>query len=623
MHSTRRRISLPRLALALLAGLGACALAAGTPAAAPAAPAPEGPDPLRPLTAAERAWVERTLAGLTLRERVAQMVMPWVAGDYVALDSPEFDRLRAWVEEDRVGGFVMSMGLPHSYAAKLDALQALAPVPLLVASDMENGPGMRMSGIYSFPHLIPQGGGTAFPPVMALGAAGDDSLAYALGRVLAAEARAVGVHMAFGPVLDVNSNPANPIINTRSFGEDPALVARMGRAYVRGARAGGLLTVAKHFPGHGDTEADSHLELPTIRADRARLDAVELPPYRAAIEEGIDGVMTAHIAVTGVEGEGAPPATLSPYFMTRLLRGEMGFRGLLFTDAMDMGAVISRYGQDEAAVLAVEAGADVLLMPRDARAAVDAVVAAVAAGRIPEARVAASARRILEAKARAGLVAGRRVDLLAVSRTVGIRAHTKLARTVAERSLTLVRDRRGAVPLRADSQRVLVVTYADASDPAAGVVFADSLEDAGHQVDRARVDARTTAAEFDSLRARADSADAVVAAVFVSPVESAGSVAARGGLPEWFAALARTDRPLVLVSFGTPYLLDAFPDAPAFLLAWGGADVSQRAAAGALLGTVGTAGRLPVSLPPHHARGEGIRRAPRAAPPASARSAAH
>ncbi len=625
MLPTRRRLFPLRFALPLLAGLGACAPAPGTPAAlATAGPAPaSAPGPVAPLTAAERAWVERTLAAMPLRERIAQMVMPWVSGDYVALDSPEFDRLRGWVEGDRVGGLILSMGLPHSYAAKLDALQALAPVPLLVASDMENGPGMRMAGIYSFPHLIPQGGGTTFPPLMALGAAGDDSLAFALGRVLAAEARAVGVHVVFGPVLDVNSNPANPIINTRSFGEDPALVARMGRAYVRGARAGGLLTVAKHFPGHGDTEADSHLELPTIRADRARLDAVELPPYVAAVEEGIDGIMTAHIAVVGVEGPGAAPATLSPYFMTRLLREEMGFRGVLFTDALEMGGVIGRYGDAEAAVLAVEAGADVLLMPRDVRAAIDAVAAAVAAGRIPEARVAASVRRILEAKARSGLAAERRVDLLAVNRTVGVRAHTELARTVAERSLTLARDRRGGVPLAPEARRVLLVTYADAADPVAGRVFADALEAGGRRVDRVRVDSRTAAAEFDSLRVRADSADAVVVAAFVSPLEGAGTIAARGGLPAWFAAQARTERPLVLVSFGSPYLLDAFPDAPAYLLAWGGADVSQQAAAAALLGSAGIAGRLPVSLPPHHARGEGIRRAARAGSPAPARSTAH
>jgi beta-N-acetylhexosaminidase len=595
----------PRRAILLLAALAACAPA--RPGGAPTAPS--APRPVTaPLTAADRAWVERTLAGLSTRQKVAQMVMPWVSGEYVSVDSPEFDRLRQWVEEEELGGVVMSMGLPHSYAAKLNELQRRARIPLLVSSDMENGPGMRMAGIYSFPHLIPQGGGTAFPPLMALGATGSDSLAEALGRVLAREARAVGVHVTFGPVLDVNSNPANPIINTRSFGEDPALVARLGRAYVRGAREEGLQTTGKHFPGHGDTEVDSHIGLPTIRADRARLDAVELPPFRAAVEEGIDGMMTAHIAVTGVEGPEAPPATLSPYFGTRLLREELGFRGVLYTDALGMGAVVSRYGNAEAAVLATEAGADVLLMPPDVRGAIDAVTAAVASGRIAEARIDASVRRILEAKARAGLHRSPLVALEAVDQVVGVRAHTELAREIAARSLTLARDARGLVPLAADARRVLVVTYAGANDPIAGRIFLGALAGPGPSVAGARVDARTTPEELAELRARADSADVVVVAAFVSPVEGAGVIGTEGGFPAFVQGLAKAGKPVVAVSFGSPYLLSAFPDVPAYLLAWGGQDVAQEAAARALRGEIPITGRLPISLPPHHGRGQGVQR---------------
>ncbi|NIP83464.1 MAG: beta-N-acetylglucosaminidase, partial [Gemmatimonadetes bacterium] len=288
---------------------------------------------------------------------------------------------------------------------------------------------------------------------MALGAAGSDRLAYELGRVVGREARAVGVHINFGPVLDVNSNPANPIINTRSFGEDPALVARLGAAYIRGAHDAGLLTTAKHFPGHGDTSEDSHLELPVIGADRARMDAVELPPFQAAVREGVDAIMTAHIAVRGVLGEDAPPATLSPYFMTGVLREELGFEGLLVTDAMTMGGVADEFGGgDEVLIRALEAGADILLMPPDVGEAVEAVTGAVERGRLPEERLDASVRRILEAKARAGVHRSRTVDLEAVDEVVGVRAHTELARQVAERSLTLVRDRSGLVPI-ADSAR--------------------------------------------------------------------------------------------------------------------------------------------------------------------------
>lgn len=593
--------------LLLLCTMTACAPAAqprNPPSMIAARPAAVSQE----ISPTDRAWIDWTLASLSLREKVAQTVIPWVSGDYVAVDSPEFDRLRYWVEQEKLGGLILSVGLPHSYAAKLNELQQLARVPLLIASDMENGPGMRLSGIYSFPHLLPQGGGTAFPPLMALGATGSDSLAFALGQVLAREARAVGVHITFGPVLDVNSNPRNPIINTRSFGEDPELVARLGRAYIRGAREGGLQTTAKHFPGHGDTETDSHLDLPTIRADRARLGAVELHPFRAAVQEGIDGVMTAHIAVVGVEGDSARPATLSPYFMTRVLRDEMGFQGVLFTDALDMGGVIKRFGDADAAVLAVEAGADVLLMPRDVRVAIDAVVAAVQGGRIPESRIDSSVRRILEAKARSGLIQSRLVSLDSVNNIVGIRAHTAVARQIAERSITLVRDARNFVPLRPDVRRILVVNYAEANNPIAGRTFLEALRGPGRTVHGVRVDARTTEQEFAALRAHADSADAVIVSAFVAPVEGAGTVGTRGGLPAFVQQMATAGKPVIAVSFGNPYLLSTFPSVPTYLLAWGGVDVSQEAAAGALLGQNPIAGRLPISLPPYHARGEGIQR---------------
>ncbi|HEV7837758.1 MAG TPA: glycoside hydrolase family 3 N-terminal domain-containing protein, partial [Gemmatimonadaceae bacterium] len=379
---------------------------------------PATPGAATPLPEADRRWVERTLASLTLREKVGQLMMPWVGGDYAAVGSAEFEQVRKWVQDDGVGGLVISIGLPLSYAAKLNELQVRARVPLLIGSDMENGPGMRLGNIYALPSLLPQGGGTVFPPVMALGATGSEDLAYKLGQVLGTEARAIGVHMVFGPVLDVNSNPLNPIINTRSFGENPDLVGRLATAYIRGARSKGLMSTGKHFPGHGDTDVDSHLELPTIHANRAHLDSVDLPPFRTAVGEGIDGIMTAHIAVVGVEGANAGPATLSRGFMTGVLRDEMHFGGVLFTDAMTMGGVARRYGATEPLIMALEAGADVLLMPKSIPDAIETVMGAVKSGRLTETRIDASVRRILTAKARAGLREGRLVDLNAVDRIV-------------------------------------------------------------------------------------------------------------------------------------------------------------------------------------------------------------
>jgi beta-N-acetylhexosaminidase len=568
------------------------------------------PGATTPLSTADQRWVERTLSSLTLREKVGQLIMPWGSGGYAAVGSLEFEQVRKWVENDRVGGLVLSIGLPLSYAAKLNELQLRARVPLLVASDMENGPGMRLSNIYALPSLLSQGGGTTFPPVMALGATGSDDLAFKLGQVLGTEARAIGVHVVFGPVLDVNSNPLNPIINTRSFGESPDLVSRLAKAYIRGARSTGLMSTGKHFPGHGDTDVDSHLDLPTIRADRARLDSVDLPPFRAAVREGIDAIMTAHIAVVGVDGEDAAPATLSRGFMTGILRDEMRFGGLLITDAMTMGGVAKRYGATEPLIMALEAGADVLLMPRNVSDAIETVMTAVTSGRLSESRIDASVRRILTAKARAGLREGRLVDLNAVDGIVDIPAHTSIAAAVAERSITLAQDRLSLVPLARDStKKTLVITYADPSDLVAGRVFNGIITERLPLSATVKVDDRTTDAEYAAVATRADSADLLIVSAYVSPREFTGTVGAQAGFTRFVEKFALSGKPIIVLSFGSPYLLSAFPSVSSYLLAWGGSPVSQRAAALALLGEREINGRLPISLPPALPFGAGIHRA--------------
>lgn len=567
------------------------------------------PGATTPLTTQDSAWVESILASLSPRERVAQLVMPWVPGEYAAVGSPGYEQVRRWVEEDKVGGLILSMGLPHSYAAKLNHMQRLADIPLLVASDMENGTGMRLGGSYALPSMLPQGGGTVFPPVMALGAARDESLAYQLGRVLGAEARAVGVHMTFGPVLDVNANPLNPIINTRSFGEDPALVSRLASAYIRGAREEGLMTTGKHFPGHGDTETDSHIGLPTIRSDRKHLDAVDLPPFRNAVGDGIDAIMTAHIAVTGVLGDSAPPATLSRYFMTDVLRGEMKFGGLLVTDAMTMGGVANRYGSTEPLILAVEAGADILLMPRAVDEAINTVMGAVASGRLTQARIDQSVRRVLRAKAQAGLRSGRLVDLEAVDTIVNVPARSMVATQVAQRSITLARDDRNLVPIPATAKKILAITYAGDGDLLAGRVFNGELRSAGYNVITESVDSRTTQEELAAVRARADSVDVIIASAYVFPRDGAGTIAAEGGYSAFIEEISKAGKNVIAISFGNPYLVSAYPSVPAYVLAWGGAPVSQSAAARAMHGTIAIGGKLPISIPPFFKTGDGVDRA--------------
>ncbi len=596
-------------ALAALAALAACA--------PPAPPAP---------AADARRWVDETLATLTLRQGVAQLVIPWISGGYASDTDADFQELLHWVEQG-LGGVSISIGVPDAYVAKLNRLQSRARVPLLVTSDFENGgPGMRINHAYALPSLLAQGGGTSFPPTMAFGAAGDEELAFEYGRITATEARAVGVHWLFAPVLDVNSNPDNPVINVRSFGEDPEAVGRLGAAFIRGARAGGALTTAKHFPGHGDTRTDSHIELPVIGADRDRLDRVELRPFRMAVDAGVDAVMTAHVAVPGVLGDDRP-ATMSPELMTDLLRGEMGFDDILFTDALRMGAITDGYGAGEAAVLALEAGSDVILAPDGIGVTVDAVTAAVESGRITREHIDVSVRRLLEAKARLGLHRERRIDPEAVARHVGTAAHRAVAERAAAASITLVRDRDGVIPLagaaplasapplagdtaagtRAAS--ILSITYARPDALLAGRTFDATLRSHTRRVTTARVGPDTRWPTYESLLHAAADADAVIIGAYVPPRSGTGSVGVPAPFRVFVERASRLPTPVAVLSFGSPYLLSAFPDAGTYMVAWGGWEVSQRAAARAVAGLAPITGRLPISIPPLHALGDGLDRA--------------
>jgi beta-N-acetylhexosaminidase len=572
--------------LVLAATLG-CARASG-PAASPA------PAPAPALVPATRDPLDSLLAGLTLREKAAQLVVPRVSGSYAAFDDSLFRLAARWVDSLGVGGLIVSAGSPFDIAAKLNALQRRARLPLLVSADLEWGAGMRIAGA------------TAFPPMMAVGATGDPRDAYTIGAAAAAEGRAVGIHVNFAPDADVNNNPANPIINVRSFGEDPAAVARLVAAYVQGLHAHGMLATLKHFPGHGDTETDSHLGLPVLAASWARLDSLELVPFRAGIAAGADVVMSAHIALPAVTGSDAP-ATLAPAVLTGLLRDSLGFRGLVVTDALLMGAVVARSGAGEAAVRALEAGADLLLMPADPDSAVEAVAAAVAAGRIAPERLDASVRRVLATKQRLGLFSRRTVPLDSIMLVVGSRAFQDAATDIAVRALTLVRDAGGRLrALRARPARLALIAYADELNGAAGQVLADLLRQGGDTIEYFRLWPMSGALSYDSARAVIARAPTTVFAVNVRPIAWRGSIALPDSLAQLIAATDAT-RPAVLVSLGSPYLLGQIPTVRSYLIAWSDVRAAERAVALALLGRVPITGRLPVRLPPDYPVGWGVR----------------
>lgn len=560
-----------------------------------------------PDTGAEHGgWVESTLAHMTLRDKAAQLVMPQVFADYVADDAPLWLRQKRYVTEDKVGGIIVSVGSPIEMAAKLNALQRLSPLPLLVGSDLEYGAGYRARGGYFIPNAIDLGGATIIPPEMAVGATGDTTLAYQMGSITAIEARALGIQLVFAPILDVNNNPANPVINTRSFGEDPAAVARLGAAYTRGVQAHGAVATGKHFPGHGDTEVNSHLAMPVVNVSRARLDSVELVPFRASIDAGLGAIMTFHGALPALDSA-TVPATLSRNIMTGLLRDQLHFGGLIISDALDMRGVMGSYGIAEATKRAIDAGVDVLLMPSDVTLCIDAVVAGVAEGRYPESRIDQSVRRILALKQRLGLERRRLVDLDSLRTIVGDTAHAVVARTIAERSITLVKDSLRLLPLGQlpTATRVLSVTFARRPDLSAGVAFDAELRRTLPAVRSVFVDADDPAASFARSSALADSADVVIVGSYVSHSSVAVTVGAPRAFVDFVRDLALRGKRPILVALGTPYLLQQVPEAPAYLVAWTGFPVAQTAAARALLGLAPITGRLPVRIPPLAAIGAG------------------
>jgi beta-N-acetylhexosaminidase len=577
----------------------------------PAEPPAANTDPDDSLS--PEAWAERMLERLTLREKVGQMIMPWMLGDFAPEGSASFDRILRMVDDYEIGGIIASVGTPVEVAAKLNVLQRRSNIPLLVAADLETGAGMRLRGAVHLPGGTDLGGATDFPPLMAVGATGDRFWAYEMGRITALEARAVGIHVPFAPVLDVNNNPENPIINTRSFGEDPRMVAAMGACFVRGVQEYGAVATGKHFPGHGDTDVDSHLALPIIRVGNERMQRVELVPFRRAIQAGMGAVMTAHIALPELDGLGNLPATLAPEILTGLLREEMGFQGLIFTDAMDMFAIDRMFSRGEAAVRAVEAGADVILMPPAPEAAIRGIMNAVMEGRISEQRVDESVRRILRMKAQVGLHRERTVDLEAIHRKVGLPAHTEVAREIAERSLTLLRNERNLLPLRGTpTANVLSITHRRRNNLLAGRFLNQGLRETYGRLRTAEVGPDTHADEYARLMAQARRMDLVVVSLHITWGSYVGTVAAPEELIDFLQELSRSGVPHVVVSFGNPYLLSEFPDVQSYLLAWGGSAASQRAVARALLGTVPIRGRAPTRIPPSFQIGDGI---PLPAPP--------
>ncbi len=581
----------------------------------------------RPLTKKEQDWVRKTMRSMSIEEKIGQMFFADANVVFWNRESEEYKKLEHHIRDNKVGGVIVFRSEVWPMAVMANRWQQMAKVPLLVSADLEMGMGMRFDDT------------PWWAPNMAVAATGDVNLARLQGQATAIQSRAMGLNWLFAPTSDVNNNPENPVINVRSYGEDPQTVAAFAKAFIEGAQAAGALACAKHFPGHGDTATDSHLGLPVVDVAKERLSALELVPFRAAIEGRVAGIMSAHISLPQIEPAlaapvraltaeesaraefrsesevNAPnvtlPATLSPKVLQGILREELKFQGVIVSDAMVMAGVAARYTPAESAVLAIKAGVDIIEKLPDIDAGVAGVREAVARGEISAERIDQSVERILRAKAALGLSGARLIDLDNVDRVVNDPKLLAIATEIAERSITLLRDEKKLLPLGMEKGkgRLLNITFTDEDDRAITKPFVEELRGRGATVDSFTLDLKSTPAEIDRALSRisAESFDAVVYSIAVRARSGKGSIAMPKLGQEIAARLFGRQAPLLVISFGNPYMLKAIPDAPSYMLAYSPYPVSQRAAARAVLGEIPIGGKVPVSLPGLFARGDGIR----------------
>jgi beta-N-acetylhexosaminidase len=534
-------------------------------------------------------WVDSVLARLSPRQRVAQLLVPFSFSD---VSTKTLTHLRKAVLEQGVGAVLLSRGTIADARELIDSLQGWAEVPLLISADFETGPGMRLSKALELPTM------------MALAATRSTDLAYRAGRAVADESRDIGVQLNFAPVADINSNPGNPIINTRSFGEDRELVADMAEAYLRGMQDGGLIATAKHFPGHGDTETDSHSGLPVTHVTPGRLDSLELYPFRRLINAGALAVMTAHVAVPALTGDSSLPATLSRVMLDSLLRRSMDFRGLIVTDAMNMKA-LQRTGIANLPATALAAGADLLLIPGAIDETIDSILAAEERGEIDSMRIARSVRRVLALK-QWSLQQEIPIDSIA-TRPDRFQRHRRLADRIAERAVTVLRNTGSLIPLVLDSMRIGVLNLVRKNEPAAATLFRNELEKRGATVRVLTVPMRAKDVDVEAWKGRgAAEFDAIVISSYIAVADGSGSIGFSQKQREVLERVAKLPCTQILLSFGSPYIVASLPDMPVIIVAYGDDLHSIRAAVRVLSGEVPPQGKLPITIPGLFSFGDGV-----------------
>jgi beta-N-acetylhexosaminidase len=562
-------------------------------------------------------WADRQLKKMTADEKIGQLVHIGINAHYLNQASQEYLELKRQVVENKVGGIVVFVGGVYETVHLVNRMQETAKIPLLISADFETGVGMRFEETVNLPWN------------MAIAATGNPDLARRQGEITAREARALGVQQVFAPVVDVNNNADNPVINVRSYGENPEDVGRFAAAFTAGLQSGNVLATAKHFPGHGDTAVDSHRGLPIINFSRERLEKIELIPFRSIINQGIGSVMVAHIGLPLIDAteikplkksikasytesevvtENATlPSTLSPKVIIDILKKDLNFDGLVVTDALDMSGLTLYFNQDEAAVRAFLAGADVLLKPANTDLAIKGLKEAVKSGRISEERLNQSVRKILAWKHELGLAKQKVTPLEMVDTNVSGLQTRQLSDEIAAGAMTLVKNQSNNLPI-AKGKKATVVCITNGEDRNfAGNTFTNTLRAIGINAERVVIDARSTPKEIEEAVEKAKNSEIVIAGLF-GRVRSGAKNSV--GLPEAGERVLREvlqNKPdTISVSFGNPYLLKSFPAMKTYIVAYGDMTSLQRAAARALAGENDFTGKLPISITENYPRGTGL-----------------
>ncbi|QQS36776.1 MAG: glycoside hydrolase family 3 C-terminal domain-containing protein [Ignavibacteriales bacterium] len=537
------------------------------------------------LTEDEKDWIEETLSKMSIRERCAQMIMPMVNSSAIVEGSSDNLKLKSLVADCKVGGLIIFQGDLESRINIINYFNNLSDLPLLFSADFERGLGTRIIDA------------TEFPYNMALGATGDYEFAFKMGKVIAEESRALGIGLNFAPVADINDNYANPVINLRAYSEDKWMVSQFCSSFIRGSIEGRIISTAKHFPGHGNTRIDSHHDLPIINVDRNSLLQNEFVPFIESIKAGVQAIMIGHLNVPAVEPDNIP-SSLSPKIIDDLLRGELSFDGLVITDALNMNAITNYYTDEEAAILAVKAGADILLMPPDEFTAIDAVYRAVMSGEIKLERINESVRRILASKKWLGINKYQTKELSAVKNELTKPEHINLADSIAQRSITLVKDVDSLLPLQANKyKKAVCVTITDGIGSSSIMNFQNGLDKHLNGVKKIFINKKTKKAALRKALDTIKKSDLVIISSFIKVKSGSDAPVVSKTNTDLIKNILKLKKPVVFISFDSPYMLSFFDNAETYICSFGNTPSSQRAMTNALFGLSDVSGRLPITLP--------------------------